>query len=100
MDNLYPPIPDTVVDGLIKHIETLRAENARLENAVTELTEENRLVGLQMDRFADEIERLLQENERLHVRLAKAHSFIARADWMFFFKEEHDARKAMGESDG
>jgi len=39
-------------------IKRLQLENEKLRAAVEELTEENRLVGLQMDRMADEIEKL------------------------------------------
>lgn len=27
-DNIYPPLPDVAIDGLVKHIERLRAELA------------------------------------------------------------------------
>ena len=58
---------DTEVEAATE-IERLRAENEKLHNQAAmngrlltenaELREENRLVGLQMDRMADEIEKL------------------------------------------
>ena len=82
--------------------EALRAENARLEKAVIELTEENRLVGLQMDRFADEIERLreaLRPFADLGMRQAPGSdgdTFIVNIPSA---KAIRAARAAMGEND-
>lgn len=39
-DNIYPPLPDVAIDGLVKHIERLRADLAAERDALRALLRE------------------------------------------------------------
>lgn len=46
-DNIYPPLPDVAIDGLVKHIERLRADLAAEREAL--LTAEMMLSELRVN---------------------------------------------------